>query len=326
MDLKTLEYVVTIAQCGNISRAAEKLYITQSGLNQQLIKLENALGLKLFERDHHHLHITKAGEIYVQNAREILRIQRNTFTQLNDLKQDIQGEICMGLTHEHGIDLFTAIYPEFHERFPNISFSLVERIVGAQYRMLEEGSLDMGIVLLKKAPGNISRNCVFQPIYKEDLLLGVPLNHPLAGRTVPISSGKPLRVIDLQLFAKDPFALIFDTSTMRQEVINPMFEEYGFHPKILIETAMNSALAQLVSKGICCTILPHSRVMASSYRDQCAWFRMLGNPTWSVSFVHRKDYRLGGNLKYLVELAKRYGQRLEKEFEKNSPHYRDVEK
>ena len=325
MDLKTLEYVVTIAQCGNISRAAERLYITQSGLNQQLIKLENSLGLKLFERDHHHLHITKAGEIYVKNATEILRIQRNTFTQLNDLKQDIQGEIRMGLTHEHGIDLFTAIYPDFHERYPNISFSLVERIVAAQYRMLEEGSLDLGIVLLKEASGNITRNCVFQTIYKEDLLLGVPLDHPLAKRTVPIYEGKPLRFLDLRLFSTAPFALLFAPSPMRQEVINPMFEEYGFHPRILIETAMNSALAQLVSKGICCTILPHSRVLASSYRDECAWFRMLGNPTWHVSFVHRKDYRLSGNLEYLVDQAQAYGKTMEREFEKHSPHYRDMD-
>ena len=53
MDIQVLEYIVTIADCGSISRAAQKLFITQSGLNQQLIKLENRLGIKIFERDNH---------------------------------------------------------------------------------------------------------------------------------------------------------------------------------------------------------------------------------------------------------------------------------
>ena len=54
MDIKMLDYVVMIAKCESISKAAEKLYLTQSGLNQQLLKLERNLGIKLFERDHHH--------------------------------------------------------------------------------------------------------------------------------------------------------------------------------------------------------------------------------------------------------------------------------
>ena len=104
MDIKMLDYVVMIAKCESISKAAEKLYLTQSGLNQQLLKLERNLGIKLFERDHHHFRITDAGKIYAQ-CNEILRIQRNTLMQLSDLKNNIHAEISIGLTHEHGIDL-----------------------------------------------------------------------------------------------------------------------------------------------------------------------------------------------------------------------------
>ncbi|WP_337553375.1 LysR family transcriptional regulator [Acidaminococcus fermentans] len=89
MDIQVLEYIVTIADCGSISRAAQKLFITQSGLNQQLIKLENRLGIKIFERDNHHLEITPAGQLIVDSATEILRIRRNTLTQLSDLQSSI---------------------------------------------------------------------------------------------------------------------------------------------------------------------------------------------------------------------------------------------
>ena len=79
MDLKQLEYIVAIAECGNISRAAETLFITQSGLNQQLIKLEKELGQQLFYRNKHYLRTTQAGKLYIDSAKEILRIKKNTF-------------------------------------------------------------------------------------------------------------------------------------------------------------------------------------------------------------------------------------------------------
>jgi DNA-binding transcriptional LysR family regulator len=321
MDIKMLDYVVMIANCGSISKAAEKLYVTQSGLNQQLIKLEKSLGIKLFERDHHHLQITRAGEIFVRNAAQMLQLQRNTFMQLNELKQDIAGEISLGLTHEHGIDLFTAVYPAFHERYPNIRLRLQEQIVAEQYRMLTQGYLDVGIVMASKAAIDAHKQLASQEIYREDLLLGVPKTHPMAARAIPISSGRPLRVVDLGLFRKDPFALIFSSSTMRTEIIDPLFEKCGFQPHIMFETSVNSAIAQLVSKGLCCTILPHSRVMASLYRDQCAWFRLLENPCWSVSYVYRRDFRISSNLRYFLDLGRRYGLEKEAAFEVQSPGY-----
>ena len=57
MDTRQLNYILTIAECGSISKAANKLFISQSGLNQQLQRIEKELGISLFERDTHHLAI-----------------------------------------------------------------------------------------------------------------------------------------------------------------------------------------------------------------------------------------------------------------------------
>ena len=85
MELRQLEYMIAIADHGSISKAAESLFITQSGLNQQLIKLEQELGIQLFYRDKHHLQVTAAGRIYVENAREIMKIKKNTYNILSDM-------------------------------------------------------------------------------------------------------------------------------------------------------------------------------------------------------------------------------------------------
>ena len=72
MDLRQIQYIVAIAEENNITRAAEKLYITQSALNQQLLKLEKELGVQLFHRSRTDWHPTEAGEIYLKAAREML--------------------------------------------------------------------------------------------------------------------------------------------------------------------------------------------------------------------------------------------------------------
>lgn len=118
MELKQLEYIIQIAEDNNITRAAEKLFITQSALNQQLLKLENELGTQLFVRARNNWHLTQAGAIYVENAKSILLIKKETYNKINDLLEIKEGTIKIGLTPERGTDMFAAIYPGFIINIP----------------------------------------------------------------------------------------------------------------------------------------------------------------------------------------------------------------
>ena len=85
MDFKILEYIIAIAEAKNVTKAAEKLYISQSGLNQQLIKTEKELGTPLFYRTNKEMKLTLAGQIYIANAKRILKMAQNCVTQIQDL-------------------------------------------------------------------------------------------------------------------------------------------------------------------------------------------------------------------------------------------------
>ena len=89
MDTRHLQYIVTIAQRQNMTKAAEELYVSQSSLSQYLGKLEKKLGVPLFERTKNKLLLTPAGERYVEAARKILDIEKETYADIRSLNNRI---------------------------------------------------------------------------------------------------------------------------------------------------------------------------------------------------------------------------------------------
>ena len=149
MDTRQLNYILTIAECGSISKAANKLFISQSGLNQQLQRIEKELGISLFERDTHHLAITESGTIFLRYARETLNREKQMYAMISDVMDGNVGEIRVNLAMEQGIELFCEIFPEFHAKYPLVELKLEDHIVYDQYKFLAEGKLDIGMVMVK---------------------------------------------------------------------------------------------------------------------------------------------------------------------------------
>lgn len=126
MDLHQLEYMIAIEQEQSISKAAEKLYITQSALNQQLLRLEKELGLPLFERRNRAMIPTYAGRIYLTAAHQMLDMKKETYKILHEISDETAGEISVAFTPEQGGRMFSDTFPEFHKKYPNITLQIHE--------------------------------------------------------------------------------------------------------------------------------------------------------------------------------------------------------
>lgn len=303
MDTRQLKYVLEIAKCGNISRAAENLFISQSGLNQQLIRIEKELGVSLFERDTHHLNITEAGTIFLRYATECLNREEQMKGMLSDTLDGNVGEIRLNLAMEQGIELFCAIFPAFHAKYPGVELKLEDHTVADQYKYLRDGKLDIGMVMVKQY---LLEDFEYIHLASERFLLGVPRTHPLSRFYTPTENGD-YPEMDLTLCRHEPFSLMFSGSTLRQ-TIDPCFVHAGFVPKIMFESRTNHVLALMVSKGICLTILPESQ--AKLYPDLC-WFRLEDNPTWESCMIYHKEKPPRKAGRYLIQLARQYGTSLE---------------
>lgn len=296
MDTKQIEYILKIAEENNITRAASKLYITQSALNQQLIKLEKELGTPLFHRSRTNWHLTEAGEIYVQNAKEMLRIKRDTYQMIHDLTEGKCGHLSVGFTAGRGITMFTTAYQVFHQRYPNIIIEPREGVVRELQKLISQGDLDIGFLTLTDADRT---DDLYETIYTEELFLAVPSVHP-AARLLP-PAGQAFATMDIRTLRYEPFVLMDKRSTMRT-MINKIFSDAGFEPQILFETGNNHTILSMIQANLCCGILTYYYAKEVSKEITC--FRLPSRPTWDFTASYKKGRYLSDAARCFIDLIK----------------------
>ncbi len=297
MDLHLLENIVAIDDEKSITKAAEKRFITQSALNQQLQKLEEGLGTPLFTRARSNWQPTKAGEIYLDAARKILLIKKDAYAQIADCAEESSRQLTVGLIPERGVDMFTAIYPAFHRAFPLIRIEPVECSVMTMQRMITDGTLDLGLATLNEDQRD--DNC-YHFMTEEEILLAVPEGHPLAADGAKDRRLAP--VADLAAFSDEPFVRIYHRSTL-YSITQALFEEAGFMPRELFTTSSNTSKHRIVSLGLGCALLP----AVYAVKDGGAvYFRLKGRPGWQVTMCSRKNGYLGKPEQYYLDLCREY--------------------
>ncbi|MDO4299158.1 MAG: LysR family transcriptional regulator [Lachnospiraceae bacterium] len=298
MDLKQIEYILKIAEENNITRAAEKLFITQSALNQQLLKLEKELDTPLFYRSRTNWRPTEAGEVYIRNAKEMLRIRKTTYDQIRDIARTQKGTLTLGITPGRGIALFGGVYPIFHQKYPYITVEPVEQNVRTLQAMIAEGSLDVGFLTLGRQNYTKDEYILLQ---EEEIVLSIPACHPLSQYAAP--PGEPLAVLDLKQAQYEPFVLMDRDSTMRV-LINQIFERSGFTPSILFETKNHATIVSLIQSNLCCGLLPYYYIKTNP--PGIASFRLPFHPTWDVVASHKKNAYVSEAARYFIELAREF--------------------
>ena len=292
MDLKQLEYIVGIAEEKNITKAAKKLYITQSALNQTLLKLEKEIGEPLFERSKLNLYLTEIGKIYVEQAKKILEIRKETYEKIDEIKGDYNSVIRIGLTPERGMLMFLNIYPIFHEIYPNIKIEALELSVEEQHKMIEERKLDIGFVNVAESQ---KKSNIYQEIRKEKLVLAIP------NKMFKNLRSKNIQEI-LNEIVKENFVMLPQNTTIRK-VIDEYLKKYQLFPKILFESKNSSLLIKMVESQLVCTIVSEIHAIKSNDIE----YILLDNfPYLDYSVMFKKDKFLTTPIKKFINLAKEY--------------------
>jgi DNA-binding transcriptional LysR family regulator len=142
MELRHLRYFVAIAEEQSFTRAAERLWVAQPGLSTQIRRLEEELGIKLFERHARGADLTDAGEAFLGRARAALAAVDDARALGSDLASGLVGAIRLGIATGLGSDLVPALLDDFARARPDVELTVVESFGGTLLRDLRDGRLD----------------------------------------------------------------------------------------------------------------------------------------------------------------------------------------
>lgn len=175
MELKELNYIITIADEGSISRAAEKLYMAQSSLSQFLQIYESELGTPIFMRTSRGVRPTASGAVFIAHARQILLHYRRAQSEVWDIEDLKGGHIEFGTATFRGTYLVPQVLKKFHKRYPGIHVEITEKNSLPLEEMILDGLLDLALVALPTV--RLKQNV--EPLMKDEILLVTTKDHPV---------------------------------------------------------------------------------------------------------------------------------------------------
>jgi DNA-binding transcriptional LysR family regulator len=187
MELRHLRYFVAIAEERSFTRAAERLWVAQPGLSNQIRRLESELGVQLFERRARGVDLTEAGELFLERARTALAAADAARSTGHDLEEGLVGSVRLGIVTGAGWPGTSALLGHFGRERPAVELTVVEAYGGTLLRDLRDGRLDAMVAPSEFGSADLPR----VPLGREPWLL-------LAGRGHRLADAGPVAATELE--------------------------------------------------------------------------------------------------------------------------------
>ncbi|MDR4947888.1 LysR family transcriptional regulator [Neobacillus cucumis] len=243
MNLKHLEYFRVLAKVEHYTIAAEQLSIAQPSLTYAISELEKELGVYLFEKTGRNIRLTKYGSIFLEYVDQSLKSLDEGQKKITDLVSPHNGKIDLSFIYTLGSRFVPTMVKDFlsMDEHKDISFSFSQGTTKNIIDGLKSDKYDLAFCSYLEDQHDID----FIPLIKQDLVLVVPSDHPLANYTS----------IDLKDTEPYPF-VYFDKGSGLRRLIDGLFNDVQITPKIAYEVEEDSAAIGLVSMNYGIALLP----------------------------------------------------------------------
>lgn len=278
MDLRQLRYFMAVAEEGHITRAAEKLGIQQPPLSRLIRTIEKELDVRLFIRRPRGVELTEAGSSFYREVAQVLAGLESAVETTRSTARGERGRICVGVTPTGPfVSLVPRAMYEFRRTFPNVNFTLEERLSGELIELVRSGRVDVAFLWTPRTEGLINL-----PLLHEPLFVALSSGHPLAQ---PASGPIPVKTLANETFIvygrKDGFGLYASTIIACRAA--------GFSPKFGQESPRLASALNLVAAGLGIFFVPSS--IQSIHMHGVTYKPLMGpNPPKStLSLVSRRN-------------------------------------
>lgn len=239
LNLHLLEQFVALARTKNFTRAADELHLSQSALSRAIQKLEDQLGSPLFERKPREVLLTDLGELLLERARKILQLMEDTFSELSEAGR--RGRIRLGAIPTIAPYFLPALLSQFARRHRDIQVIVQEDTTDNLIRRCSHGEIDLAIL----AQPVIARHLEVEPLFEEELLLVVPVEHPLA-------TAKSVKIEALESF---PFVTLNEAHCLAEN-ISSFCRRKSVQPVTVERTSQLATVQELVALDHGVSIVP----------------------------------------------------------------------
>jgi LysR family transcriptional regulator, hydrogen peroxide-inducible genes activator len=287
-SLRQLQYALALAQELSFRKAAERCHVSQPALSSQLAELEQALGVRLFERDKKRVLLTGPGRDLLARATRVLLEADGLLENARRSADPLAGSLRIGVIPTVSPYLLPALTPRLRQKLPKLSVFWREEKTETVVMLLEQGELDGGIVALESELGDVER----EPIAKDEFVLVTPPKHPLSRQgnaaAIELRDQSVLLLDDGHCFREQALAFCAKAKA----------EELEFRATSL------STLVQMVAGGAGVTLLPSLAVPTETQRAKLVIRRFASPPARTLALVFRPSSPVKPALQQVAALSR----------------------
>ncbi len=239
LSLKNMLYIVTTAKLCSFTKAAEALYVSQSAISQSIKSVEDELKTTLFIRHNNTIYLTKAGEIFVNEAEKLIERSELLKKRIMEISDSSKTIVKFGTSSFYSKFYLPLLIPNFEQEFADISFTFTEDISYNLENMVSNDFLDFCIVPLPLAHSDLS----FELLREEKILLALPQNHPLCSAYPP---DMPINLHDVK---DEPFVFLKSFQRFTDLGLR-LCRGSGFTPNIVYESSNWETIDALIGQGV----------------------------------------------------------------------------
>lgn len=289
MHLHQLKYFVSIVETGSVTKAAERCYISQPSISQQLSKLEDSVSKKLFTRTKGKLILTDAGRVMYKQAQKILTDVEEAKHRVNDVDNTSGGAVAIGILPTLAPFILPSSLSALSKKYPKAMVTVREEVSEAIVDAAARGELDIIVEVLPFDETYLK----IEPLFSDEFYVAVHQDNPLA----------ELDAIPIEALSGIPFILLEDIHCLARQIEQYCFNKH-FMPKVLFQASQLATVKKLIELRYGISILP--RISIDNDPDSTVrYVKLKGEtPVREVVLATAKDRYISPAAEYFVSIVK----------------------
>lgn len=302
MKTHDMECILKIHQIGNLSKAAEEMFISQPALSRILAKVENALGVAIFDKTNHPWKLTYAGELYIESTKKMLAIEKQLFEEIKNTTIDKKGHLKIGAMFAEERNILPKILSHFNARYQDYKINILSSPPNQMNIQLIENNIDFAIMPM---PENEKiEELEYLPIQTYNIFLALPLTHELTKNYVCPSNKKDFPEIDFSVLSNQPFISLKQCLPL-YKILNKISADNNFKPKIVLKTHTSETALEFVANNYGAALVSDENFFSDELLKRIALFKIKNYKlTKTIAVVYKKDKKFNPAEKEFLRLAK----------------------